>query len=106
MFMLVVWLGLLFNSSSAAAVSVDVTFFADGACSTPFAGTPKKATAESGKCVEMKRGGDGAFLKVVMEPDMKTVLIDWPERDVLSDSYPAGPELQDRRVGVLPDFCR
>ena len=61
--------------TSAAAVSVDITFFADGACSTPFAGTPKKATAESGKCVEMKRGGDGAFLKVVMEPDKKTVLI-------------------------------
>ena len=74
-FMLVVWLGLLLNSSSAAAVSVDVTFFADGACSTPFAGTPKTATAESGKCVEMKMGGDGAFMKVVMQPDMKTVLI-------------------------------
>ncbi|XRB05877.1 EGF-like domain-containing protein [Pycnococcus provasolii] len=73
--MLVVWLGLLLNSSSAAAVSVDVTFFADGACSTPFAGTPKTATAESGKCVEMKRDGDGAFMKVVMQPDMKTVLI-------------------------------
>ena len=73
--MLVVWLGLVLNSSSAAAVSVDVTFFADGACSTPFAGTPKTATAESGKCVEMKRDGDGAFMKVVMQPDMKTVLI-------------------------------
>jgi len=44
--------------------AVDVTFFADGACTTPFDGTPKSATVESGKCVELKKGEDGMFMKI------------------------------------------
>ncbi|XRB09542.1 EGF-like domain-containing protein [Pycnococcus provasolii] len=51
-----------------APLSVDMTFFADGACTTPFAGTPKSATAESGKCVDMKMGDDGAVMKVLVAP--------------------------------------